>query len=172
VAQDNAPPVEPDKGINPRYPALAAIVGIAAAAIIVPEVGAWEGNRNDPYRDIVGIWTVCRGDTADVVPGRRETDAECDARFERQLIAHAKPVMACVPALKDRPNQLAASVSLAYNIGPAAYCRSNVAKRFNAGNWRGGCDAFLAWRFAGGREIRGLVNRRQSERAICLRGLA
>jgi lysozyme len=58
--------------------------------------------------------------------------------------------MQCVPGLKDRPNQLAASVSLAYNIGTAAFCRSTVARRFNADQWRAGCDAFLAWRYAGG----------------------
>jgi lysozyme len=65
-------------------------------------------------------------------PRPSQTVEQCDARLEQQLIAHAKPVMQCVPGLKDRPNQLAASVSLAYNIGTAAFCRSTVARRFNA----------------------------------------
>jgi lysozyme len=62
-------------------------------------------------------------------------------------------------------------VSLAYNIGTGAYCRSSVDRQFDAGNWRAGCDAMLKWNKAGGREIRGLTQRRQRERAICLRGL-
>jgi lysozyme len=140
-------------------------------AILVPTVQQWEGREHVPYRDLVNVWTVCDGDTKGVVPGRRETDAQCDARLERQLIAHAKPVLECVPSLTRRPNQLAASVSLAYNIGPSAFCRSTVARRFNAGRWRDGCDAFLMWNKAGGRVIRGLTNRRQAEREICLRGL-
>jgi lysozyme len=163
---------KPLSGINPRYPALAAIIGVAAAATLVPQVDRWEGNKPIPYRDVVGIWTVCRGDTQNVIPGQTQTKQQCDERFERQLIAHAEPVLACVPALKDRPDQLAASVSLAYNIGTAAFCGSTAAKRFRAGNWRGGCDAFLSWRFAGGREIKGLLNRRRAERQICLRGLS
>lgn len=161
---------KPDK-VPSRLPTLTALIGAAAAITLVPEVQRWEGREHVPYKDIVGIWTVCDGDTKNVIPGQAQTDAQCDARLEQQLIAHAKPVMQCVPGLKDRPNQLAASVSLAYNIGTAGFCKSTAAKRFNAENWRGGCDAFLSWRFAGGREIRGLLNRRKAEREICLRGV-
>lgn len=46
-----------------------------------------------------------------------------------------------------------------------------AARRFNAGNWRGGCDAFLMWNRAGGRVVRGLALRRARERALCLKGL-
>lgn len=125
------------------------------------------------YADIVGVWTICDGDTKNVRPGMVETEAGCTARLERQLVAHAKPVLDCVPGLRDprRQNQLVASVSLAYNIGTAGFCRSTAARRFNAGNWRGGCDAFLMWNKAGGRAVRGLTLRRERERALCLKGL-
>jgi lysozyme len=163
----NAPPPAPQSSGG----GLISLIGAAAAAILVPTVMLWEGTETVPYKDVVGIWTVCTGDTKDVIPGKVYTKAECEERLERQLIAHAKPVLKCVPALKDRPNQLAASVSLAYNIGPTAFCRSTAARRFNAGQWKAGCDAFLSWRYAGGREIRGLLNRRKAEREICLRSL-
>ena len=123
------------------------------------------------YADIVGVWTICDGDTKGVRPGMVETEAGCTARLERQLVAHAEPILKCVPGLKGRDNQLVASVSLAYNIGPTGFCRSTAARRFNAGNWRGGCDAFLMWNKAGGREVRGLTERRKRERALCLKGL-
>jgi lysozyme len=125
------------------------------------------------YADIVGVWTICDGDTKGVRRGMVETEAGCTARLERQLVAHAKPVLACVPGLarKDRENQLVASVSLAYNIGTGGFCRSTAARRFNAGDWVGGCNAFLMWNKAGGREVRGLTLRRQRERALCLKGL-
>ena len=164
----NAPPPTPQSG-GRGFLGLIALIGAGAAAILVPTVQQWEGREHVPYQDIVKVWTVCDGDTSNVVPGQVQTDAQCDARLERQLIAHAKPVLACVPQLKDKPNALAASVSLAYNIGTTGFCRSTAAARFRAGNVRGGCDAFLAWRYAGGREIRGLLNRRKSERLICLR---
>lgn len=125
------------------------------------------------YLDIVNVATICDGDTLGVRMGMVETEAGCKARLERQLVNHARPVLACVPALgrPEREHQLVASVSLAYNIGTAGFCRSTVARRFNAGNWRGGCDAMMMWNKAGGREVRGLTLRRERERAICLRGL-
>jgi len=125
------------------------------------------------YADIVGVWTICDGDTKGVRRGMVETEAGCTDRLERQLVAHAKPVLACVPALGQtgRENQLVASISLAYNIGTGGFCRSTAARRFNAGNWRGGCDAFLMWDKAGGRVVRGLALRRERERALCLKGL-
>jgi lysozyme len=61
---------------------------------------------------------------------------------------------------------------LTYNIGGAAYCRSTVARRFNAGRWKEGCDAYLMWNRGGGRVIRGLTLRRQDERKLCLSGLS
>lgn len=129
------------------------------------------------YADIVGVWTICDGDTKNVRPGMIETEAGCTRRLEQQLIAHAKPVLECVPALgkPEREQQLVASVSLAYNIGPTGFCRSTVARRFNSGHWRAGCDAFLMWdkaRVNGKlRPVRGLTLRRQRERAVCLTGL-
>lgn len=122
------------------------------------------------YRDIVGIWTICDGDTQNVKAGMVETRAGCQARLERQLLAHAEPVMACVPTLADegRDYQRWAAVSLAYNVGVSAFCGSTVARRFKAREWRSGCDAFRMWNKAGGKVVQGLVNRRERERAICL----
>lgn len=152
-----------------KFPALAALIGTAATAVLVPTIQGWEGRRNVPYQDIVGIWTVCDGDTKGVIPGIVQTDAQCDARLERQLIAHAKPVLACVPQLKDKPNALAASISLAYNIGTTAFCRSTSAARFRAADVAGGCDALLKFNRAGGKVVRGLDRRRHAERQICMR---
>lgn len=147
-----------------------AAVGLAAAlAIATPFVAAWEGKSNDPYKDIVGVTTVCYGETR--VKMRRYTDAECKAMLREGLADYAGPVLQRNPNLADRPQILAAATSLSYNIGNAAYARSTVAKRFSAGDYKGGCDAFLSWRFAGGKEVRGLLNRRNAERKLCLEGV-
>lgn len=127
---------------------------------------------------ILGLLRHALGDTTDVVVGYRYTEAECQASLERQQIAHAAPVLACVPALAGRTNQLAAAVSFAYNVGTGAFCRSTVAHRFNIGEWRGGCRAFNEddagrpqWVTASGRVLLGLVKRRAAERALCETGL-
>lgn len=158
---------------SPKAPfaALIALLGASATAIVVPLVVKWEGTEYVPYKDIVGVWTVCNGDTYDVVPGKRADKEECQERLERQLINHSKPVLKCVPTLHDRPSQLAASVSLAYNIGTGGYCKSTAARLFNERKWREGCNAMLLWNKAGGRVVPGLVNRRKGEYKICITGL-
>ncbi len=148
---------------------LIALVGAGCAALLVPLVGTWEGKSNDPYLDLVGIPTVCYGETR--VEMRRYTDAECEEMLAEGLADFARPVLDRNPELAGRPAQLAAATSLAYNIGPAAYRRSTVARRFSAGNWRGGCDAILMWNKAGGKVVRGLVRRREAERKLCLSDL-
>lgn len=148
-----------------------ALVGAACAAIATPLVVKWESGGREhltAYRDIVGVWTICDGDTQNVRPGMVETRAGCEARRDRQLAAHAAPVLRCTPSLRGHSNQLAAAISLTYNIGPSAYCGSTAARRFNAGDWEAACDAFRSWRMAGGRVVQGLVNRRADERRLCL----
>jgi lysozyme len=55
---------------------------------------------------------------------------------------------------------------------PAGFCGSTAARRFRAGDVRGGCDAFLAWNKAGGRVVAGLAKPAPAERQICLRDAA
>jgi len=148
---------------------LAVLIGASAATALVATVAAWEGKSNVPYRDVVGILTVCYGETHQ--PMRRYTDAECKAMLEDRLADYAGPVLERNPELRGHDAQLVAASSLAYNIGVGNYRKSSVARLFSAGRWREACDAFLRWNRAGGRVIKGLDNRRRAERAICLRGL-
>ncbi|HEX8484668.1 lysozyme [Sphingomonas sp.] len=151
--------------------ALAGVMGSAsAAALLLVTLTGYEGKRNVGYRDIVGIPTACMGDTKNVVVGKFYSDAECQARLSAQALVHVAEVQRCTPTIAG--NQLVAAGSLAYNIGGSAYCRSTVARRFNARDLRGGCNAFLAWNRAGGRVIAGLARRREGERALCLKGVA
>lgn len=152
---------------------LVALLGVIAAGGLYMTIPEDEGTRYRAYKDIVDVWTICQGDTKNVAPGMVETKEGCQKRLESQLIAHAKPVMACTPRLAEegRDYQRWAAVSLAYNIGTGAYCRSSIDRNFDAGQWRAGCDAIMKYRFAGGREVKGLTKRRERERAICLRGL-
>lgn len=178
---------------------LASIIGIAAAALVMKSVPEDESGRQvnvtiaqdgtatvqhvrgpqylRAYLDLASIPTACDGITKGVKMGQVYTEAQCAMMLERELVIHAEGVMKCSPGLRGegRDYQRAAAVSFAYNIGVGGYCGSTAAKRFNAGNYRGGCDAFMAWNKArvGGvlRPVQGLTNRRARERAMCLRGL-
>lgn len=123
------------------------------------------------YLDAVQVPTACDGITRGVKMGQRYTEAQCAALLERELVEHAEQVIRCVPGLYGRPHQAAAAVSLAYNIGWPRFCTSTAAKRFRAGRWGEGCDAFTMWNKAGGRVLRGLVLRRERERRLCRTGL-
>lgn len=149
------------------------IAGAAIAAMLAvatPIVAEWEGKRNDPYFDIVGKLTTCYGETRNV-ENRRYSDAECKDMLTKALGEYGTAVARRNPELVDHPNQWAAATSLSYNIGVAAYSRSTVAKRFSEGRWRSACNNFLSWRFAGGKEVKGLLNRRKAEREICLQDI-
>lgn len=122
------------------------------------------------YQDVVGVWTACDG-IAYVRAGAKFTEAQCTAMLEAKLVDTGEHIMACTPGLAGpgHDNQRIAVVLLAHNIGWPKYCRSTARARFNAGNYRGACDAFLPWDVAGGRHVPGLKARRQRERALCLK---
>lgn len=144
----------------------------AALTLAIAGLREDEGKRNTGYADIAGVATICFGHTGpDVRPGQYRSDAECETLLRRDAQAHLAGALACSPELAERPNQLAAVTRLTFNIGVAGYCRSSIARHFAAGRWRQGCDRFLAFRFAGGRPVRGLLLRRQRERTLCLAGL-
>lgn len=158
---------------------LSNILGSKAAVITIAIVTLFEGVMMTGYLDPVGIPTKCMGDTNNVQVGAQYSTQECLESLETQLVAHAEPVLACVPQLKGRTFELAASVSFAYNIGTTAFCNSTTAKRFRAGDRQGACKAMNEndqgkpqWVTSRGRVLPGLVERRAAERALCEQGLA
>lgn len=155
--------------ITGRQKLAGTVGGAGVAAALIALVATWEGLRTDPYADLVGKLTVCFGETN--VPMRTYTVAECENMLGGSLSTYASAVLKRNPELAGRPNQLTAATSLAYNIGIAAYNRSSTARFFSMRQWRAGCNAILLWNRAGGRVVKGLVRRREAERATCVKDL-
>jgi lysozyme len=158
----------PSTDLSGKQKASAAI--IAACLIAAPLTAMFEGLRTKPYADPGdGRLTVCYGETEREM--RRYTPDECRVLLEaRQQKDYAPAVLKCVPAIGSKPNAFAASIDAAYNAGTAAFCRSPMTKRFNAGDWAGGCNAFSGWYVtAKGKKLPGLVRRREAERTLCLK---
>jgi GH24 family phage-related lysozyme (muramidase) len=156
----------------------------ATMRVLVPLVTKWEGEhrcRDNPalhcaYLDIVGVPTLCFGETRGVRLGDRATDAECRTKLEQRLANDFRAGLHgyftdATSATRLTPHRDAAYVSLAYNVGIRGAGRSTATRRLNAGDVAGGCTALGWWNKAGGRVVRGLVNRRAEEIALCLRGL-
>lgn len=152
----------------------------AVATIAVSLVGGFEGLRQHAYPDPATKgypWTVCYGETRTednkpVRPGMSFTLDQCKAMLIARVDEFGDGVERCVPSAKDMPpKRYVAHLSLAYNIGVGAYCKSSVARLQNGGQPRASCDAFLKWNKAAGLVFPGLTRRRQAERALCLEGL-
>jgi lysozyme len=159
-----------DATAKPQQRSLAPLVGAGAAALLFVLTPSFEGERLTTYRDLGGVLTYCDGATENAQWGKTYTPAECRAQLERDLARHAEGVMACL-SVPVTEGQKAAFVDFAFNVGVTAFCHSSVARKTNAGDWRGGCDALLLWNKVGGREVAGLTRRRQREREFCLKGL-
>lgn len=144
----------------------------AALALLVTFVGAWEGRELRAYRDIVGVPTICYGETRGVNMGDVATPAECDTMLAKGLADFNAGINRCLSVpLPDKVR--VAFVSLSYNIGVHGFCGSSVVRRANEGRLAQACDAILMWNKAGKplKPVRGLTNRREAERKLCLEGL-
>lgn len=149
---------------------IAATVGggaIAIATVMLSGKGGLEGREYVAYKDVVGVLTVCDGHTGkDIIPGKRYTDKECDALTRADLTRIAKQVD---PAIKvpTTETQRAAIYSFAYNVGANATINSTLMKKLNAKDYVGACDELRRWNYAGGKQWKGLINRREVEREVC-----
>jgi lysozyme len=141
-----------------------------AAAFIMP----WEGLWTTAKIDTIGTGrplTWCYGETiGNVNLGDKFTPQQCSEMLKRRLPEYANAIAPCIKVpVSDKTR--AALVSFAYSVGSAGFCRSSAAKRLNAGDTRGACDALMQWNKAQGRVVKGLTNRRAAERKLCLEGI-
>lgn len=148
------------------------IAGSAAAlAVAVTLIGDFEGKRNQAYRDVVGVWTLCYGETRGVHRGDTATDGQCDAMLAKAIVEFEAGLDKCL--ISDVPIKAKiAFVSWAYNVGVGAACKSTLVRLANAGDLKGACEQLPRWNkgtINGKRTvIRGLTKRRITERDLCL----
>lgn len=61
-----------------------------------------------------------------------------------------------------------AYISLSYNIGASAFCKSTLVKLLNESNYEEACKQILRWDKFRGKPLKGLTIRRQSEYEQCI----
>lgn len=148
-------------------------------------IKAFEGCRKRPYRCPAQLWTVGYGklmypEQATLkmperlaYPLRSEDDRvftpeEIDAFLAEELYSVERGVARYCPAAAHNQGQFDALVSFAFNCGLGALQRSSIRAAFNRGEVDTAADGFLKYTKAGGRELAGLVRRRNAERALFL----
>lgn len=132
---------------------------------IKSKIKAWEGCRLLAYRCPAGVLTIGYGHTgSDVTPGKRITQAEADALFEKDIRRFAAGVAANLRGAGVNSNQFDALVSLAYNIGIGAFYKSTLFKKVMADPSDPSIRSeFGKWVRGGGKVLPGLVKRRIAE---------
>ncbi|MEK6848065.1 MAG: lysozyme, partial [Nanoarchaeota archaeon] len=63
-------------------------------------------------------------------------------------------------------NQYDALVSFVYNVGRGNFERSTMLIKLNSKNYKGASLEFKRWNKAGGKVVKGLINRRQKEEVL------
>ncbi|MEJ5205238.1 lysozyme [Acinetobacter junii] len=136
-------------------------------------ISSFEGIRLNAYDDGVGVWTIGIGTTiypngVKVKKGDKCTLEQAKEYFAHDLKSFEKTVNDSVKVPLSQ-NQFDALVSLTYNIGSAAFKNSTLLKKLNAKDHQGAADQFLRWNKGGGKVMKGLVRRREAERALFLK---
>lgn len=134
----------------------------------------WEGCRLTAYPDpgTGGVpWTIGWGSTRDeqgraIVPGTTWTQERADARLAEEVAAFAMGVNGLIGAAPTTPDQRAALISFAYNVGLGALKESTLLRLHKEGDYAGAASQFARWDKAAGKTLAGLTKRRAAEAAI------
>lgn len=111
--------------------------------------------------------TIGFGTTEGVKMGDTITPERALVRLLKDTDKFAAAVKRCAPVPMYQ-YEFDAYVSLTYNIGEGAFCKSTLAKKLNAYDYEGACKEILKWDKFKGKPLKGLTNRREREYAKCI----
>lgn len=97
------------------------------------------------------------------------TKAEAEHWLEVGVQRDAKEILK-LTTIEPTSDQLAAMCSFVWNLGIGNFRGSTFLKRHNAGDFAGAAEALTWWNKAQGRVLKGLVRRREAEKALYLKG--
>ena len=134
--------------------------------IAFEKIKEFEGCKLQAYQDAAGVWTIGYGHTYNVRQGDKISQQYADmllqediGHVERQLIALHDPEVGCWTKA-----QLDAVVSFTFNLGIQRWRTSTLRRFIQQGKPQGTIRAeWMHWVYAGGKELPGLVKRRNWE---------
>jgi lysozyme len=144
-----------------------------------------EGVKATAYRCPARLWTIGVGHVIDPnharVPfadrlslelpagwNRTLSKDEIDDILRKDLARFEAGVKRLCPGELTQ-GQFDALVSFAFNVGLGSLQKSSLRMKHNRADFQGAADEFLKWAKAGGKVLKGLLKRREDERALYLK---
>jgi lysozyme len=146
----------------------APIVGLGISGIALVGLLVAEGYRDTAYIPVAGdVPTIGFGTTQNVRMGDKITVPQA---LNRALVDVQKFEGAMKRCVKVPLHQYEydAYLSLTYNIGEGAFCRSTLVRLLNQQRYDEACKQILRWDNFQGRPLRGLTIRREKEYKQCI----
>lgn len=132
-------------------------------------IKSFEGLRLEAYKCPAGVWTIGYGHAGVDVTSNRISEEDAGLLLRSDLERFERCVNRCITQPMNQ-NQFDAFVSLAFNIGCAAFDKSTAVRRFNKKySPEMVADAIQWFQKAGGKVLPGLVRRRDAEVALFLK---
>lgn len=143
-----------------------AALSLSAAALV--GIALHEGYTDQAVIPVQGdVPTIGFGTTEGVRMGDRITPPQALARALTDVQKFEGALKQCV-TVPLHQYEYDAYISLAYNIGSGAFCRSTLVRKLNAEDYEGACREILRWDRFQGEPLRGLTIRRQKEHQQCM----
>jgi lysozyme len=143
------------------------VVALRLSAVALVGIAGWEGYKSAAYIPVPGdVPTIGFGTTHGVKMGDTIDPVTALQRKIRDVEKFEGAIKQCVTVPLFQ-HEYDAYLSLAYNIGPQAFCRSTLVRKLNAGDYAGACKEILRWVNFKGKPLAGLTKRRQSEYLQC-----
>lgn len=144
----------------------------AVIAVAVPFIGQKEGLETEVYSDVGGVLTVCYGETKEI-ENRVYSEKECKKMLRDRVVEfHDIVINLSRPEGYKMPVTMQAAVtSFVYNVGEGNFARSTMLKKIKSGNFIGACKELDRWVYVGKTYVRGLANRRETEKQLCVKDL-
>lgn len=143
-----------------------AVITLSATALVAMIVH--EGYSDVAYIPVKGdVPTIGFGTTGGVKAGDRITPTVALTRAMTDVQSFEGTMKQCV-RVPLHQYEYDAYVSLAYNIGPNAFCNSTLVKKLNVQDYAGACNEILRWDKFKGKVLKGLTKRRIEEYNRCI----
>lgn len=144
------------------------VAAITLSATALVGIIMSEGYSEKAYIPVAGdVHTIGFGTTQGVKPGDTITPHKALARAASDISKFEGALKQCVKVPLTQ-GEYDAYISLSYNIGSGAFCRSTLVEKLNRQDYQGACEEILRWDKQQGKRLSGLTKRRQEEYNKCL----